>query len=155
MPNLAGFDASQHEERQSLDVIPKGEYLATATDSEWKDTRSGTGRYLQFVFKIADGEHKGRLLWARMNLENSNKTAVDIAKRELAELCRACGTIRPSQSEELHGVPVVLKVAVRIRKDNGEPSNEIKGYLPASGTAAKKQPVESASSDASDSPPWA
>ena len=35
-----------------------------------KATKAGTGQYLQLGFQILDGPHKGRKLWARLNLDN-------------------------------------------------------------------------------------
>ena len=35
-------------------------------------TKNGGGSYLQLTFQVLDGPYKGRLLWARLNLTNSN-----------------------------------------------------------------------------------
>lgn len=151
MANLDGFDAREHEPTGGPDALPAGEYLAMATDSEMKSTKSGNGKYLQIAWKVLDGPHEGRMLWSRLNLENPNQTAVDIAKRELSAICHAVGVLRPKRSEELHGVPVMLRVGVRKRPDTGDLSNEVKGYKPASGSKPEK-PITKKSED---SPPWA
>ncbi len=41
-------------------AIPAGKYLAIIADSEMKQTKSGTSRYLELTFKVVEGEHKGR-----------------------------------------------------------------------------------------------
>lgn len=155
MPNLDGFDAEQQESMQSFDALPKGDYLAMATESEMKDTKSGDGAYLQITWEVVDGEHKGRLLWSRLNLKNPSQKAVEIAQRELGDICKACNVLRPKDSSELHDIPIVLKVGVEKRKDTGDMTNRIKGYAVASGggPAASTQappPVTEA-----DKPPWA
>ncbi len=156
MPNLSGFDAREHEERRSLDAIPKGDYLAVITESEWKDTKAGTGQYLQLVFEVIDGDYKGRMLWVRLNLRNPNEVAVKIANSELAEICRAVGVNTPKDSAELHGVPLMISVVAKPRKDTGELSNEVKKYKPAK-EASAPAPAKSASAEekSGDKPPWA
>ena len=128
MATLDGYDASAHQPLDSFEAIPDGEYRAIATDSEMKETKSGQGSYLQIAWEIIDGEHKGRKLWSRLNLENNNQTAVDIAQRELSSICRAVGVLRPKDSAELHSKPIILRVGHELRKDTGENSNRIKGY---------------------------
>jgi hypothetical protein len=75
-----------------------------------KPNKDGTGSYLQLTFEILDGPHKGRLLWARLNLDNPNATAVAIAKAELSAICRAVGVLAPKDSVELHDLPLVIHV---------------------------------------------
>lgn len=157
MANLNGFDAGAVEPSAPIEAIPPGDYVCMATDSEWRDTKAGTGRYLQLTFSVIDGQYKGRKLWARLNLENPNSTAVDIARRDLSALCRAVGVMKPGDSSELHGLPVALKVAVRKRQDTGELTNEIKGFKLAKGVAAPAQsaPPAQNANGFSDAPPWA
>ena len=96
MANLNGFDATQVEPAAKFDPIPAGKYLAVITESEQKPTKAGTGHYLQLTFQIQEGVHKGRILWARLNLDNPNATAVQIARAELSAICRAVGVTAPT-----------------------------------------------------------
>ena len=164
MANLEGFDAEQQEEMKSFDALPKGDYLAMAIESEMKDTKAGDGAYLQFTWQIIDGEFKGRNLWSRLNLRNPNQTAMDIANRELGDICKACKILKPKDSSELHGIPVVLNVAVEKRKDTGDMTNRIKGYKAAMGSAQAPSPTIAASAVTTapaaaaapaEKPPWA
>lgn len=134
MANLAGFDANQIPEQQEFSAIPEGQYLAMATASEEKVTAKGTGEYLQFVFEVLDGQYRGRKLWSRMNLKNPNKTAVEIAQRELAALCRSVGVPKPQDSAELHNKPLLLTVGIEI-DDRRRENNIIRKYEPANGAA--------------------
>ncbi|MEL6740300.1 MAG: DUF669 domain-containing protein, partial [Planctomycetota bacterium] len=83
MPSLNGFNASEVDPAADFEPIAPGSYTAVITESETKPTKAGTGSYLQLTFQIVDGEHKGRLLWARLNLDNRSETAVKIARGEL------------------------------------------------------------------------
>ena len=128
MANLGNFDASKVDPASSLDPIPAGKYLAAIVASELRPTKSGSGHYLELTFEIAEGQHKGRRLWARLNLDNPNPQAVQIARGELSAICRAVGVLQPRDSAELHNLPLSIKVACRRRDDTDEISNEVKGY---------------------------
>jgi hypothetical protein len=149
MANLNGFNANNVDPAVDFEAIPANKYLAIITASEMKDTRAGTGQFLELTFQIIDGEYKGRLLWARLNLDNPSEVAVKIAQAELSGICRAVGVMQPRDSSELHNLPLVITVKVVKRQDNGELGNEIRGY--AKKEAASGQPQQAASS----TPPWA
>jgi len=148
MASLAGFDASVVEPQSAFGPIPAGKYLAMITASEMKPNKAGTGSYLELVFTILEGEHKGRQLWARLNLENPNELAVKIARAELSAICRAVGVLTPRDSAELHNLPLVIKVACKKRKDTDEITNVIKGYEKRESANGKPQQGQSST------PPW-
>lgn len=122
------FDATSVAPREAMDVLPDGEYPVVIDASEWKQTKAGTGAYLELTLQVTDGAHKGRKLWDRLNLQNPNQTAVDIAQQTLSAICHATGVMKVSDSAQLHGIPMSARVKVR-QGDNG-PSNEVKGYKP-------------------------
>ncbi len=128
MANLNGFDANQVEPAAKFDPIPAGKYLAVITESEQKPTKAGTGNYLQLTFQIQEGVYKGRILWARLNLDNPNATAVQIARAELSAICRSVGVTAPNDSVDLHNLPLMITVKCRKRQDTGDITNEIAGY---------------------------
>ncbi len=80
MADLGNFNANDVEPTTDFEPIPAGKYLAVITDSEMKRTKAGTGHYLQLAFQIIEGPYKNRFLWARLNLDNPNATAVQIAR---------------------------------------------------------------------------
>jgi hypothetical protein len=149
------FNANEVEPSVGIDAIPAGKYQAVIVESEMKPTKNGDGQYLELVFEIIDGEYKSRKLWARLNLENRNAQAVQIARADLSAICRAVNVPQPKDSIELHNLP--LTVTVRCRKNQeGEISNEIKGYAPRasfSGAAAQAATPEPQAPNAK--PPWA
>jgi hypothetical protein len=128
MATLHGFDANQVEPLGVFDPIPAGKYPAVIIKSETKSTKAGTGSYLQLTFQIVDGQFKGRQLCARLNLDNPNAQAVQIARAELSAICRAVGVSRPNDSVELHNLPLVIHVKCKKREDTEEIVNEIYGY---------------------------
>lgn len=128
MANLNNFDANNVDPSVALDPIPAGKYIAVITETEMKPTKAGGGKYLQATFQIIDGDYKGRLVWARLNLENKSEMTVKIARGELSAICRAVGVMAPKDSIELHNIPLEINVGLKKRDDNGEFTNVIKGY---------------------------
>ena len=130
-----GFNAATVEPTAAYDVLPADKYLAMAIASELKPTKTGSGEYLQLTFEVIDGQFKGRKIFDRLNIRNSNKTAEDIAQRALSALCHAVGVIELDDSDQLHDKPVVLDVAIDPAKGEYAASNRVKGYLAANGQA--------------------
>lgn len=148
MANLAGFDASAVEPN-TFEAIPQGTYNAIITESEWKQTSSGNGRYLQMKFQVIDGQYKGRVLFARLNLENPNAKAVEIARSQLSTICRAVGVMKPNDSCELHNLPLGISVVCRKNESTGDVVNDIKSFRTRLAVSAVPQ------DNASDVAPWA
>lgn len=146
MVDLRGFNASAIEPAGEFEPIPAGKYLAVITESDMQPTKSGDGQYLQLTFQIIEGQYQGRLLWARLNLDNPNEVASRIAKGQLSAICRAVGVMAPKDSVELHNLPLVIHVRCKKREDTGEIVNEIKGY--------SKKEAENVPKNSPSTPPW-
>jgi hypothetical protein len=142
------FDAHQVEPASGKDPIPAGKYVAAVTASEMKPTKNGAGHYLELEYQILDGEHKGRKLWSRHNLQHPNGQTVQIARGELSAICRAVGIMTPKDSAELHNLPMTVTVKCRKRDDTGELTNEVAAW--ARKDAAAGAPQQAAST----TPPW-
>ena len=148
MANLNGFNANEVDPLTDFEPIPAGEYLAMITGSEMKTTKSGSGSYLELTFQVLEGKYQGRLLWSRLNLDNPNPIAVQMARAELSTICRAISVMAPNDSVELHNLPLQIVVKCRKREDTGDINNEIKGYQ-------KKKSVTVTREQTEDSiPPW-
>lgn len=151
------FDSTGFDTTSQFDAIPAGDYEAIVTASEMKATKDGTGQYLELTSEIQSGQYQGRRLWDRLNLQNKNPKAVEIAQKQLAQLCHATGVLQVQNSEQLHNRPFVMKVAVRNDPERG-PSNEIKGYKAkaASNAPAFQAPrVAAPAAPAAPVMPWA
>ena len=135
MSNLSGynFNAESIEPNTSYEPIPAGWYQAIISSSEMKATRDGYGEYLSLTLQVIEGNYQNRLVFARLNLKNANDVAVDIARKDLAAICRAVGVMSPQASEELHDIPLMIKVKVRPASGEYEASNDIGGYKAVEG----------------------
>jgi hypothetical protein len=142
------FDANNVEPQVEFEPVPAGKYIVAIVESEMKDNKAGTGRYLELSFEILEGQYKGRKVWARLNLDNPSAMAVKIAKGELSAICRAVGVMTPADSYELHNLPLTISVKLKKYGEEGKFSNEISGY-------SKREMVGQALQSTSDTPPWA
>lgn len=146
---ILNFDASKIEVNESYDVIPDNTIVnAVIISSEWKETKDKTGGYLALKYEIIDGIYKGRFIFENINLQNSNDKAVKIAQETLAKICNAIGKITVQNSEELHNIPMSLKLGVNPAQNGYEASNKIKSYSKISGSVGVQPQAET-------KPPWA
>ena len=107
------FNAKDSDKMGGFEPIPAGWYLAEVVKSEMKKTKAGTGSYLNVQLKVLDGEYKGRYLFTMLNLVNPNPQAVEIAQKELASMCEACGIDEIEDSTELHGIAMAVRVGIQ------------------------------------------
>ena len=135
------FNAAEVQPQQSFDALPPGRYEAIISASEMKDTKAGTGQYLQLTFDVVGGQYEKRKLWSRLNLVNPNATAVQIAERELSAICHCVGILVPADSEELHDALLVIDVIQELNPMSGQQTNRIKGYSQVSAPAPKAKPA--------------
>lgn len=157
------FDATQVAPSTSLGPIPAGNYLAHIVDSDVAPLKSGNGAALKLVFEVLDGEHKGRKVIERLNIQHTNAQTQQIAQSQLSALCHAVGAHQVQDSAALHFKPVKIVVAVRPAQGEYGPQNNIKGFESAGGGAARPvafsapaQPAANApTAPAGGAPAWA
>lgn len=123
------FDATRVQPSTGIpDPIPAGWYNAIIDESEMKPTRSNDGAYLSLRFNVIDGQFAGRKVFARLNLRNANPVAQEIAYKDLSAIAHAVGVLHVQDSQQLHGIPLKIKVSVRKGDGNYDDSNEVKAY---------------------------
>jgi hypothetical protein len=145
---LNGFDANVVEPSAPRETIPAGKYKAVITKSEERPTKAQTGSMLVLTCQIIEGPHQGVSLMDRLNLNNPNKTAEEIAQRTLSAICRSVGVMMPNESSDLHDKPMMITVKVKPAEGQYQASNEIAGYEPCEGGAKAAAPAAAAT------PPW-
>jgi hypothetical protein len=136
---FGNFDAAQVEPKKDFVALPAGIYNVVIIDANWKATKAGTGKMLVLEFEVLDGERKARKLFTRLNLDNPNPTAVQIAQSELSSICRAIGVLKPSSETDLINRP--LRVSVYVDDDgyNGIGNYAAPGQALAEARAPKKK----------------
>lgn len=147
-----GFDANQVDPNVVYEPLPAGWYKAVITTSEEKPTKAQTGSYLQLSLEVIEGPMQGRKLTDRLNLNNPNATASEIAYRTLSAICHAVGVMTPRSSQDLHDKPLMVKVKVKPADGQYSASNEVAGYE-APGKAVSQEAAPAATAGAA-TPPW-
>ena len=113
------------EEYKGTYIIPDGDYTGLIEQSDIKDTKAGDGRYLELTWRILEGDHRDRLVWQRVTLENPSERAVQFGKRRLSNICFAVGKEQIQDSTELHDIPCRIYVATRPGNEGHQDSNEV------------------------------
>lgn len=159
MGNLANINLDGVDPSQSFDPIPAAWYRMRITNTEKRPTRSGDGHFLRVEHEIDENHHpeyKGRKVWNNVNLWNANPQAAEIAQKELKALIIAAGLQSVSDSSDLHGAVVEVKVSVRAAEGNYDASNDVKGYraVGKNGDARQVAAAAPAKAAAGNKPPW-
>lgn len=85
------FKASENK-NEGFKPVPRDKYKLVLLKAERKESNNKPGNfYLNAQFSIAKGEYENRRIFHIFNLENSNETATEIGRGELAALMLACG----------------------------------------------------------------
>lgn len=130
------FNAATVAPQEAFENLPAGWYNARITGSEMKPTKDGGGSYLSLTMTVMDGPCVNRKIFDRLNLNNKNPKAVEIAYQTLSAICHATGVIQLQDSTQLHGIPLSVKVKVKPAEGGYSESNEVAGYKRIEGAAA-------------------
>jgi hypothetical protein len=143
MANLGETFDPATVEAGEFDILPEGEYFAVIVESEMKPTKAGTGEILKLTYQIVDGAQEGRKFWENLNIRNPNEIAQRIALQSLKKICEATGAGAITDSEELHGKPLFVKLVIK-KQEGYSDKNEVKGYrahVPGAAKPAAAKPA--------------
>lgn len=150
------LDQYGQQEGGSFDPLPAGNYLAEVFECEVKETKAGTGEYLQITWEIVDGPYKGRKIWDRLNIVNQNETAQRIGRERLNKLANIVGKPHLKDTDELYQCSATLRLVVREDPQYGA-SNDVKDYRAPEGfvpAPVKRAEPSSVKSGTGSVPPW-
>lgn len=156
--DLSGVNLDNVQANAALDPLPAGWYDAQIVESGTKQSSSG-GTMLELTLQVLSGPHTGRKLFDRLNIVNANPVAQEIAFKTLKAIYNAVGVARVTNSSELHGKPMKVKVKLRPATAEYDASNEISGYDHANAdrklaTAVGTAPAGGTAAAPAGTPPW-
>lgn len=136
------FDATQYEAPSEYQPLPAGKYIFQAIASDYKSTKSGTGKFAEYELEVLEGppDTVGRKHFERFNLENDNAQAVEIGQKQFKVFAEACGQPLVNDTSDLEFMPVFGEVRLKQRKDRPgsyentvtyKPTSEYGGQAPA------------------------
>jgi len=149
-------DALPQSNTGNFDPLPAGWYSATMAGAELKATKSGTGQYISIRYDITGPTHQGRVVFGNLNIRNANPKAEEIGRQHLGDICRAIGLARVSDTDQLIGHSLMVKLDVEKSEQYGD-KNNVKGFKAIAGGAppVMSKPAPTAVAPAKAAPPWA
>lgn len=127
------FDANQvAPDAGQMGPLPAGWYSVIVADSSIEATKDGAGAYIKAVFKVLEPNPQfvNRPIYVNFNIKNNNQQAVDIAMGQLSALSHAIGVLNWQDTQQLHNIPLKVRVKVRPGSDGYDPSNNITAFKP-------------------------
>lgn len=143
---------------QGYDPLPAGWYNANITAAELKPTKDGSGQYIKVRYNITGPSHQGRVVFGNLNIKNASPKAEEIGRTDLGNLMRAIGLAKVTDTDQLIGGSLSIKLDVRAATEQYAAQNEVKGFKAITGSAPTfATPVADPEAPASGkaAPPWA
>lgn len=127
---ILNFDARTVAPDQGVECIPEGWYDAAIDESSIMPTSDSTGAYLKLRYNILGPNNVGKKVFTRLNIRNNNPTAQEIAYKQLSAIAHAVNVLVVEDSQQLHGLPMKIKVKVRkggpkLDKTTNQPTGEM------------------------------
>jgi hypothetical protein len=143
----------------TFDPLPPGWYGATITKAELKPTKDGSGEYISLRFDITGPTHQGRVAFGNLNIKNASSKAEEIGRQQLGQMMRAIGLSSVTDTDQLIGGNLQIKLSIREATEQFTAQNEVKGYKASSDSmlpkAAATTSEASQPAKAKSAPPWA
>lgn len=156
------FDANDLPQGMDYDLLPAGWYSAAITKADLKNTKDNTGQYIAVRFDITGPSHQGRVVFGNLNIKNASAKAEEIGRQQLGDIMRAIGLSKVTDTDQLIGGNLSIKVDVRAASGQYEAQNEVKGFKAISGSIpampqslSKSAPVIPSTTPSKAAPPWA
>lgn len=131
------------QDEQQGGVIPAGQYTVKIERAQLKDTKSGTGRYISLMLRVQGPTHSNAVVFAMVNISNQNQEAERIGKAQLRSIMEAIGLQTITDTDQLIGGVMDVKVAVEKDTYNGneQDRNVVKSFKKSQSGAALSAPM--------------
>ena len=155
------FEADNLPQGNSYEPLPAGWYNVNVTGAELKNTKAGNGQYIAVRYDVTGPTHQGRVVFGNLNIKNPNPKAEEIGRQQLGELMRAIGLARVTDTDQLIGGSLQIKLSIRPADGQYEAQNEVKGFKAVTGSAptfaapAQQAAAAPAAATGKAAPPWA
>ncbi|MGI9304935.1 MAG: DUF669 domain-containing protein [Gammaproteobacteria bacterium] len=126
---------------EPLEPVPPGWYPVQIVDSNVGFNDLKQNKRITLTYQVLDGSYKDRKVTDGLNIENPNQQTVEIARKHLSTLCRTVGLSHVSDTYELHGRPLQIRVNVRAAEGEFAERNEVKEYRLIDGNDPKYNTV--------------
>lgn len=145
------YSAENLPEVEDFKPLPDGWYQVSIKNADLKDTRAGTGQYIAVEFVVTGADYAGRTVFSNINILNPNPTAQEIGLRDLNALRLASGLNSLSDTDQLIGADLEIKLATQKGSNGYSDSNVVRGYraitasgMPTAPAKPSKAPAKAA-----------
>jgi len=135
----------------NFELLPVGWYTAHISDAEVRQTKAGTGEYIAIKYEITGPSHQGRTVFGNLNIKNPNPKAEEIGRQQLGHVMRAIGLTKVSDTDQLIGGDLSIKLKLNPGTDQYAPSNDVSGFK---AIAASMPVLPAGDKPAAAAPPW-
>ena len=144
--------------QNNFEPLPEGWYTATITGADIKTTKAGNGQYINAKYTIIGPTHQGRIVFGMINIKNPNPQAEEIGRQQLGEIMRAIGLTKVSDTDQLIGGGLSIKLKISPANGSYEASNSVTSFKALAGgipAIPKPSPMATQSPSTDKAPPWA
>lgn len=138
---MFNIDLSAVKVQNNFKPIPSGNYNVILDETEMKDTKSGTGQYINCKFKVLGGEYEGKFLFHMFNIKNDNPKAVEIGLQQLKAFMECAGMTDYKLTSVTQLVGYKASAVVKIKTDEYGEKAVISYFKPLSNEVAAVAPV--------------
>jgi len=144
----------------TFDPLPAGWYTAIINKAELLPTKDGSGQYIKVRYDITGPTHQGRVVFGNINIKNASAKAEEIGRQQLGDLMRSIGLSKVTDTDQLIGGALQIKLDIRPATEQYPAQNEVRGFkaigngAPPS-FAAKTDAAPASAAPAKAAPPWA
>ena len=135
--NGQAFDGTGVPAAREFAPLPAGEYGVLIKDACIKTTRAGTGCYAELTLEVLNTNRK---VWWRITIQNHSQKATEIGKEQMNSLREAVGLVSLSDTDELIGRHIIVKVSVRDQYNDVDYCKAYLGEAPEPTQAAPAWP---------------
>lgn len=137
--------------------LPAGWYQASIKAVELKTSNSGTSTYMNIQYSILGPSHQGRVVFGMCGVSNNDPDKEATSRYFMGQLMRAAGIQRLTDTDQLVGTNLEIKLTIKAKTAEYDASNNVKEYRAISGSAL---PVATPSAgtpapEGGSKPPWA
>lgn len=157
------LDTVSEESGSKYSKVPAGIYSTTITAVAVKETSAKNGHYLEVELQILDGEHTGKKIADRVNIDNPTPKALEIGLARLKKIAIVCGHKNPNFIEDTDELLTgnVFSVETELKMNKGSDGKEfeaveVKKYMERTEgeTAVSAPTTKETAKAASSKKPW-
>lgn len=138
----------------NFELLPVGWYTAKITEASLGPNSKGTGDCIKTRFDITGPSHQGRCVFTYLNIKHQTPKTEEIGRQQLGDIMRAIGASKITDTDQLIGGDLQIKIGVQKGTGQYEDSNNVKGFKAIEGSRPPSMETASSEPSSSSTAPW-